>query len=129
MVVFRSVQYVSRAPTRKKRIADQVGSLFGFPIRLRQPVELPIFSIQTGETVDRYIWHNEYSGLACAATQSLTFIGQDDSTKDFNQTIFEASPGASSGTFCNRALSFDANSAACLINRLPLGRNFAIQST
>lgn len=69
----------------------------GIVIRQREPVELPVFSLTTGEIVDRYIWHNKYTGgLACAAPQSLTLIGQDDSTRGHDWTIFEASRVGSS---------------------------------
>jgi len=55
-------------------------------------VNLPIFSLQSGEIVDRYYWFNETAGLACAAAKHLTFIGQDDSTRNLEWTVFEASP-------------------------------------
>jgi hypothetical protein len=55
----------------------------------RRRVDLPIFSLETGEVVDRYFWYNESAGLACAATQSLTFIGQDTSSQ---WAVFETRP-------------------------------------
>jgi hypothetical protein len=60
---------------------------------------LSVFSLQTGEVVDRYFWqHNGAAGLACAASHSLTFIGQDVSHEDIGWAIFETGPGPISTT-------------------------------
>src|SRR5215469_1325702 len=54
-----------------------------------QRVDLPIFDLDTGKIVDRYFWYNESAGLACATTQSLTFIGQDTSSWPFQWVVLE----------------------------------------
>jgi hypothetical protein len=54
---------------------------------------LSVFSLETGEVVDRYFWqHDGAAGLACAAPNSLTFIGQDVSREEFGWAIFETVP-------------------------------------
>ena len=58
----------------------------------RPRVNLPIFSLETGEIEDRYFWYNETAGLVCASPQFLTFIGQDESAPNFAWTIFETRP-------------------------------------
>jgi hypothetical protein len=68
---------------------------------LRQPPQstLSVFSLETGEVVDRYFWqHNGAAGLACATPPSLTFIGQDVSHEDIGWAIFETLPGGTSRT-------------------------------
>jgi hypothetical protein len=70
-----------------------IGTATGTDVRAdRQRKELPIFSLDKGEIVDRYFWFNQTAGLACATTNSLTFIGQDVSTTGFDWTVFEATP-------------------------------------
>ena len=61
----------------------------------RPRVNLPIFDMQTGEVMDRYIWYNDTAGLACATPSSLTFIGQDISAVTPDGVVFEAKPGGS----------------------------------
>jgi hypothetical protein len=68
----------------------------GIRIRTRpQRVNLPIFDLETGEVLDRYYWYNETAGMACATAQSLTFIGQDDSTIPTNWVLFETKSAGS----------------------------------
>jgi hypothetical protein len=61
----------------------------------RRRKDLPIFSLETGEIIDRYFWYNETAGLACVTAHFLTFIGQDVSTKGFDWAVFEAMPAGS----------------------------------
>ena len=64
-----------------------------------RPATLPIFSLETGEIVDRYLWHHEGGrGLACVTPRSLTFIGQDVSRDATNWAIFEAVPAGARTT-------------------------------
>ena len=97
-------------------IVDQpVDPRTGPVFRQPQPVELPVFSLVTGKVVDRYIWHNESASLACAAPESLTFIGQDP-TSGFAWSVFEASPGRHiSGT--NSAINSVTGSIVSLLLR------------
>lgn len=57
-------------------------------------------SLETGQVVDRYYWFNETAGLACADGQHLTLIGQeqDESTRNFEWIVFEASPAGHAKT-------------------------------
>ncbi len=61
-------------------------------IRIRtgpRRVNLPVFNLESGKIMDRYYWYNETAGLACYGAQSLTFIGQDESTMPIEWTLFE----------------------------------------
>jgi len=71
-------------------VNEPVDPRTGLVLRQRQPVKLPVFNLVTGEITARYIWDNEDAGLACAALQSMTFIGQDP-TNGFRWSVFEAS--------------------------------------
>jgi hypothetical protein len=61
----------------------------------RRRINIPIFSMETGEIMDRYFWYNETAGLACATPTSLTFIGQDISAVYSNWAVFETKPEGS----------------------------------
>jgi hypothetical protein len=52
----------------------------------------PVFSLETGEIILEYYWHEETLGLACYAPGSFTFIGQDLATNPSGWAIFEARP-------------------------------------
>jgi hypothetical protein len=66
-------------------------------IRIRtgpQRVNLPLFSLESGDIADEYYWHEETFGLACYTSESLTFIGQDLSAMPPGWAIFEAKPAS-----------------------------------
>ena len=62
------------------------------PIHLTDRLDLPVFSLETGEIVNRYVWHNQTVVLACATAQSATLIGQDISSPNPDWVIFETRP-------------------------------------
>lgn len=61
---------------------------------VQQRRDFPIFSLETGEIVLDYYWHEATLGLACYSPGSLTFIGQDLTTPD-GWAIFEAEAAVS----------------------------------
>jgi hypothetical protein len=96
-VEFDSAKILGNELIVSERPSTIIGAATGTEARAgRLRKELPIFSLATGELVDRYLWFNETAGLACATTHSLTLIGQDASAKGLNWTVFEAAPARSS---------------------------------
>lgn len=58
-------------------------------------VNLPVFDLETGESVREYYWHEETMGIACySSREALTFIGQDVDSFPSGWALFYAKPAS-----------------------------------